>query len=523
MRIAIVHNALTDKSLPDEQDVIRQVEVVDEALRELNHETIILPCGLNLASFKQCIGQYQPDLAFNLVESLDGEGRLISVIPSLLETMGIVYTGSPSESIYMTSNKVMAKRKMQEEGLPTPVWIGPYPKDLYSMYAVGMNECRKNTPWIIKSVWEHASLGLDGNDLVYPERLSDLIGSMQARAPKLGGICFAEQYIDGREFNLSMIAGQNGPEVLPPAEIIFEGYQKIKPRIVCYNAKWDEGSFEYSHTPRQFDFLPEDAPLIQSLKQTAIACWNLFGLGGYARVDFRVDPEGNLWILEINANPCLSRDAGFAAAMARSGMTFSHGVSRILDDALKRREKRLTCRADSLQPSSASLLSHQPEKADTGFRYEPCPEDIEAIGALVKATGFFHSHEIDVAVELVEERLLSGPASGYFFVFYEINGRMAGYSCYGQIPCTESSYDIYWIAVHPDFQKKGLGRMILDETERLIQKSGGMRIYVDTSQSEKYEVTRSFYEHCGYMMLSVLEDFYAHGDGKAVFCKVFTN
>jgi ribosomal protein S18 acetylase RimI-like enzyme len=140
----------------------------------------------------------------------------------------------------------------------------------------------------------------------------------------------------------------------------------------------------------------------------------------------------------------------------------------------------------------------------------------------VKATGFFHSHEIDVAVELVEERLLSGPASGYFFVFYEINGRMAGYSCYGQIPCTESSYDIYWIAVHPDFQKKGLGRMILDETERLIQKSGGMRIYVDTSQSTKYEATRSFYEHCGYLMLSVLEDFYAPGDGKAVFCKVFT-
>lgn len=521
MRIAIVHNELTDKSLPDEQDVINQVKAVYEALLALHHEAIVLPCGLNLTALKQRVEKFHPDLVFNLVESLDGQGRLISVIPSLLEITGIPYTGSPSESIYITSNKIMAKQKMRAEGLPTPAWIGPYPEDLYSRYAATFSESWKNTPWIIKSVWEHASLGLSGNELVYPERRNDLIECMRLRAPKLGGICFAEKYIDGREFNISLIAGPNGPEILPPAEIIFEGYQKIKPRIVCYNAKWNEDSFEYSHTPRQFDFLTEDAPLIQSLEQTAIACWDLFGLGGYARVDFRVDPEGNLWILEVNTNPCLSPDAGFAAAMARSDITFSDGVGRILNDAMKRKEKSLAFRADPSQQSPTSLTFSSPETTHTGFRYEPCFQDIEEIGELVKATGFFHSPEIDVAVELVEERLSKGLASGYSFVFYESNGRLAGYSCYGQIPCTSSSYDIYWIAVHPDFQKKGSGRMILDETERLIQEAGGMRIYVDTSQSEKYHATRSFYEHCGYRLLSILEDFYAPGDGKAIFCKSF--
>ncbi|MFO7560792.1 MAG: GNAT family N-acetyltransferase [Desulfobacterales bacterium] len=513
MRIAIVHNAVTGDSLPDEQDVINQVEVVSEGLRELQHEVIVLPCGLNLTEFKLGIERCRPDLVFNLVESLDGQGRLISVIPSLLEIMGIPYTGSPSESIYMTSNKVMAKQKMWAAGLPTPAWIGPYPEDLYSRHAPALTENGKTTPWIIKSVWEHASLGLYGNELVCPERPSDLMECMRLRAPKLGGICFAEQFIDGREFNISIIAGPDGPQVLPPAEIIFEGYQEVKPRIVCYHAKWDEDSFEYSHTPRQFDFLPEDASLIDSLKQTAIACWHLFGLGGYARVDFRVDPKGNLWILEVNTNPCLSPDAGFAAALARSGMTFSSGVSRIIDDALNRKETGLPCCADPVQPSPTSPAAH------TGFRSEPCFPDIEKVGQLVKATGFFHPPEIDVAVELVEERLSRGPASGYSFVFYEYSGRLTGYSCYGQIPCTSSSYDIYWIAVHPDFQKKGLGRKILDETERLIQGEGGRRIYVDTSQSEKYHVTRSFYEHCGYRLLSILEDFYAPGDGKAIFCK----
>jgi D-alanine-D-alanine ligase len=124
--------------------------------------------------------------------------------------------------------------------------------------------------------------------------------------------------------------------VLAPAEIIFEGYAENRLRIVGYRAKWDAASFEFNHTPRRFDFPPQEAPLLAELRSLALRCWQLFGLNGYARVDVRVDADGQPWILEINANPCLSPDAGFAAALDASGIPFTDAVARILADARRR-------------------------------------------------------------------------------------------------------------------------------------------------------------------------------------------
>jgi D-alanine-D-alanine ligase len=158
-----------------------------------------------------------------------------------------------------------------------------------------------------------------------------LAGALAEMERKFGD-CFAESYVHGREFNLSVLAGAGGPEVLPPAEIVFEAYPEGKPRIVGYRAKWDETSFEYTHTVRRFEFAGADAPLIGALGSLALRCWDLFGLRGYARVDFRVDESGGPWILEVNANPCISPDAGFVAAAERAGLSFEHVVERIVDD-----------------------------------------------------------------------------------------------------------------------------------------------------------------------------------------------
>lgn len=147
------------------------------------------------------------------------------------------------------------------------------------------------------------------------------------------------------------------------------------------------------------------------------------------------------------------------------------------------------------------------------------PEDGPRVRRLVDITGFFHDDEVNVAEELVVERLQKGDASGYHFVMADHYGRLAGYVCFGPIPCTQSSYDLYWIAVHPDFQDRGLGRRLLVEAEQRIKARGGSRIYVDTSQRAQYASTRAFYEGCGYTLETVLKDFYALGDGKAIYCK----
>jgi D-alanine-D-alanine ligase len=521
VRVAIVFNAVTDKSSPDERDVIVQAESVSTSLRRLGHTTEFLPCDLDLASFRKRLEKINPDAVFNLVESLDSQGKLIHLVPSLLDVMRIPYTGSPSDSIYLSSHKVMAKEKMASSNLPTPCWIGLCPPGDTSCRALKNTfKTGKENTWIIKSVWEHASIGLDDDSLITAESDDAVVDHIQKRYLRLGDACFAEQYIEGREFNLSLLARPDGPEVLPPAEILFEGYPSDKPKIVGYSAKWDEQSFEYHHTPRSFDFSSNERDLVKKLENMSMKCWRLFGLGGYARVDFRVDNDGNPWILEVNTNPCLSPDAGFAAALNRSGMSLDGAVERILEDALR---KKAHHPERIVGPKSFDFGRVPPEKEfetpGVSFRHDVAPKDIENIRTLVAETGFFSAAEVDVAVELVEERLAKGTASGYYFVFADQENDLAGYACYGPIPCTASGYDLYWIAVHPELQKKGLGKMLINETERLIREAGGTRIYVDTSQRSQYNATRAFYERCGYDIAAVLDDFYDLGEGKVIYAK----
>ena len=521
MRVAIIFNSVADNNNPDEKDVIVQAESVAASLIQLGHQPELLACDLDLASLRLGIEKIRPDVVFNLVESLERSGRLIHLVPSLLDVMGIPYTGSPSESIYLTSHKVMAKEKMLAADLPTAYWIGPYPPDLTSYGALKKaSKRKKENVWIIKSIWEHASVGLDDDALLTEANDDVLMDHLKQRCIHLGGACFAEQYIEGREFNLSLLAGPDGPDVLPPAEILFKGYQNDKPRIVGYRAKWDEQSFDYHHTPRSFDFTADDESLLAKLEDMAIQCWRVFGLGGYARVDFRVDNDKNPWILEGNTNPCLSPDAGFVAAVSQTGMLFPQAVERILADALrsKTRDSLKTGRAKGHDPVT---LADEKRALQPGisFRYTCTPQDIPDVRWLVSATGFFNDAEVEVAAELVEERLSKGTASGYEFVFVELEGRLAGYSCYGPIPCTASSFDLYWIAVHPDFQKRGLGKVIFNQTERLIREAGGTRMYVDTSQRPQYHDTHVFYERCGLKVVTVLEDFYAPGENKVIYAK----
>ena len=153
------------------------------------------------------------------------------------------------------------------------------------------------------------------------------------------------------------------------------------------------------------------------------------------------------------------------------------------------------------------------------YRDKPIPSDVDSIRSIVRSSGFFSTEEVEMAVELVQENLSKGESSGYYFLFVEINERIVGYSCYGPIPCTKESYDLYWIAVLHEFRGRGIGRDLLQRTEEKIGEMGGKRIYVDTSSREQYEPTRSFYRAGGYEQEAVLKDFYSHGDDKVIYVK----
>lgn len=158
-------------------------------------------------------------------------------------------------------------------------------------------------------------------------------------------------------------------------------------------------------------------------------------------------------------------------------------------------------------------------RADYTFRENVLPGDIEAVRGIVEATGFFSAEEVTIAAELVQERLDKGAASGYEFIFAEQGGVVKGYSCYGLIPCSTVSWDLYWIAVAPDQQGSGLGRRILKLTEDKIAAAGGLAVYAETSGRPQYVPTRAFYERTGYATGAVFADFYGPGDSKYVFIK----
>lgn len=157
--------------------------------------------------------------------------------------------------------------------------------------------------------------------------------------------------------------------------------------------------------------------------------------------------------------------------------------------------------------------------AITILRTDVLPRDRDAVRRIVASTGFFSDAEIDVAVELVDERLAKGPASGYDFVFADQGGRTVGYACFGPIACTIASFDLYWIAVEESCRGQGLGRILLEDSERRIIAAGGRRIYIETSNRPQYLPTRGFYLRCGYREEAVLPEFYGPGDDKVIYGK----
>ena len=153
------------------------------------------------------------------------------------------------------------------------------------------------------------------------------------------------------------------------------------------------------------------------------------------------------------------------------------------------------------------------------LRCDVKPEDRESVRRIVHDTGFFRADEVDVAVELVDERLLKGDASGYHFVFAELSGQVAGYACFGPIACTLGSFDLYWIAVDPRYQGHGIGRKLILESERQIREQNGRLVYIETSGRPQYSSTRIFYERCGYEVVAVMPEFYDVDDDKVVWAK----
>ncbi|MGA1824248.1 MAG: D-alanine--D-alanine ligase family protein [bacterium] len=322
MNIVLLHEPIPKGASKDAQDVCLQADMVAKALTDLGHTTRTLHFSLNLQNILDQLHAINPDIVFNLVESVADNGALIHMAPAILDILKMPYTGSRTDALFLTSNKLLAKRLLKASGIPTPDWVTRETIDEHRVHV--------NAPYIVKSVWEHASIGLTNDSIVIPENREQLLDEIIRREEDTGKTCFAERYVDGREFNLSLLENGHSIEFLPIAEMRFVNFPEGKWKILDYASKWETGSFEYSHTQRSFDLPDHDCSLLKKLTEIARKSWDIFGLRGYSRIDFRVDTYDEPWVLEINANPCISPNSGFVASAEEAGLHFNQIIERIV-------------------------------------------------------------------------------------------------------------------------------------------------------------------------------------------------
>lgn len=320
-KVLILINPMSTVPTEDELDVLSQVCFVENILKSMGISTSREFVNMNFPEMKDAIAQINPDIIFNLVENIDNNGRILFLSTGFLDNLPYPYTGNHSTAMFLTNDKVLAKEVMALAGIPTPDW---YTSSAFN----GFNDARM---FLAKPICEDASVGIDDYSI-----FRGTPGNIRNYRRQFGSDeFFLEEFIEGREMNISVIEFPDGPKVLQPAEILFSHFPEEKPKIVGYQAKWNTSSFEYKNTNRTFDLSTEDMPLIVKLEEIAYQCWDVFHLKGYARIDFRIDQKGNPFVLEINANPCLSADAGFRAACNNFDLSDKKMIKLILNASKK--------------------------------------------------------------------------------------------------------------------------------------------------------------------------------------------
>jgi D-alanine-D-alanine ligase len=317
-----------DWSEADVQGVMANVREVQRSLRRLGFSTTLVPVRLHDLKW---LGRLQRvDVVFNLIEGINGMARFEDWAVGALELTGVPFTGCRATAVSLCHRKHIANTLLARAGVPVPSFgLGHR-----NVVPEGLR-----LPVIVKPSGEDASVGIDGGAIcttraAVRERLALMSEQFDA--------VVVQEYIEGREFNVGFL----GSEVLPLSEISFERLPAGYWPIVSYAAKWAEGTPEYIGTDPVCPARVDPA-LADRIITAARRAWEVLGGGeGYGRVDLRVAPDGTPYVLEVNPNPDLSSDAGFARMGAALGWNYDALIGQVVEETLHR--ARRGAAADSL-------------------------------------------------------------------------------------------------------------------------------------------------------------------------------
>ncbi|MBI2027796.1 MAG: ATP-grasp domain-containing protein [Deltaproteobacteria bacterium] len=313
------------KTNPDwkvEHDVLK-------ALHKLEHETKLLLLFNDLTILLKEVSKFKPDVVFNLTETFRDNRELASPLTGVLDLLGIAYTGASAQTLSLCNNKALTKKLLLYHGIGTPHFkIASLRRELSDL---------KNFPYpaFVKPICQEGSEGIAQSSIV--KSFEDCVRRVKFVHKKFQTDALVEQYIEGREFYLSMLANKEW-EVLAAREMRFEKVPIGSPKIATHHAKFDEDyqkkwgirSVKPSH-------MAED--LIQYLRSLGIKIGQALNLDGYVRMDLRVTSDQKVYVLEVNPNPSLAKDEDFALSASDEGYSYEELIQHILDRALLKKSR----------------------------------------------------------------------------------------------------------------------------------------------------------------------------------------
>jgi D-alanine-D-alanine ligase len=351
VKVAILFDGASAFAEFPDQEILGTVEAVGVSLSTEGNAVVRIPVHPD-ARWIEKLKRARVDLVFNLCESIDGVAALEPAVVSVLELLGLPYTGSSSWTTSLCLRKHVVNGALERSGLPIPK---------FAVVRRGSVVPSVGFPAICKPAAEDASIGVEQRSVVRTSReLAERVSSMLERWDEV----LVQKYVEGREVNVGVL----GDAVLPIAEIDFGRMPKGMWRIVTYRSKWEDGSDEdVGSAPRCPARLP--AALAAQLRKAAVAAWRIVGGSGYGRVDMRIDERGRPWILEVNANPDFAPTAGLARMAGVAGIDYGALVRQVCELGLQRAREAATtaeCWAHAQRLSGVVPESTEPDLFPAG-------------------------------------------------------------------------------------------------------------------------------------------------------------
>lgn len=303
---------------------------IADALRVQGHEVVLVGVRNDLQYLVQCLAEIRPDLVFNAVESFRGNAGLEYMVPGMLEAEGYRYTGSPPLALLVSRNKAMSKKILAYHGIRVPGFVTCRPGE-----ALNVPDTVR-FPLIVKPLQSDASAGIAQASVVQDlAALTDRITMMHERFDQPA---IAEEFVDGRELYVSIIGNGADFDILPVTEMVFDK-RRTRPeeRIATQNAKWDE-EYRARKGIRNVFARPLSRAARARIEEICRASFRALWLRDYARLDLRLAPDGEVWVLEANANPFISYGHDMANAAEKAGMDYYEFIQRLVDEAVGRYE-----------------------------------------------------------------------------------------------------------------------------------------------------------------------------------------